>query len=45
MDDAFILFDSQTEAERVFFAINVEPQKISYAGLINDQGMLKSERL
>lgn len=45
MDDVFILFDSQTEAERVFFAINVEPQKISYAGLINDQGLLKSERL
>lgn len=44
MDDIFILFDSQAEAEKVFFAINIEPEKISYVGLINDQGMLKSER-
>lgn len=45
MNDVFILFDSQAEAEKAFFAIDIEPQKISYAGLINDQGMLKSERL
>lgn len=45
MDDGFILFDSQAEAEKVFFAIDIEPQKISYAGLVNAEGLIKSERL
>lgn len=45
MDDVFILFDSQAEAEKVFFAINIEPEKISYAGLISAEGLVKSERL
>lgn len=44
MDDVFILFDSQADAEKVFFAIDIEPQKISYAGLISAEGLVKSER-
>lgn len=45
MDDIFILFESQAEAEKVFETIPVEPQKISYVALINDQGIVASERI